>query len=84
MNTLLVSAAADTDTFTLDKYTVTPGVLGFLVIFAIGVALYLLMRSMTGKLKAVRGERTIEEPVDVASAPALAEDGAAEKAEKES
>ncbi|CAL9445551.1 hypothetical protein SUDANB121_02351 [Nocardiopsis dassonvillei] len=81
MNTLLVSTAASADTFTLDKYTVTPGVLGFLVIFAIGVALYLLMRSMTGKLKAVRGERTIDEPVDVAAAPALVEaDG--EKGEK--
>ena len=79
MNTLLVSAAANTDTFTLDKYTVTPGVLGFLVIFAVGVALYLLMRSMTGKLKTVRGERTIEEPVDVAAAPTLIEDDAAKR-----
>ncbi|WP_306369210.1 hypothetical protein [Nocardiopsis sp. CC223A] len=76
MNTLLVSAAANADTFTLDKNTVTPGVLGFLVVFAVGVALYLLMRSMTGKLKTVRGERTIEEPVDVAAAPALVEDDA--------
>ncbi|MFL1381141.1 MULTISPECIES: hypothetical protein [unclassified Nocardiopsis] len=74
MNHLLVSVAANANTFTLDKNTVTPGVLGFLVVFAVGVALYLLMRSMTGKLKAVRGERTIEEPVDVAAAPALIED----------
>ncbi|MFD6100427.1 hypothetical protein ACFVWN_08065 [Nocardiopsis flavescens] len=79
MNTLLVSAVVSADTFTLDKYTVTPGVLGFLVIFAVGVALYLLMRSMTGKLKTVRGERTIEEPVDVAAAPALIEEDGAKK-----
>ncbi|MDT0327939.1 hypothetical protein [Nocardiopsis lambiniae] len=73
MNTLLASAAANTTTFTLDKYTVTPGVLGFLVIFFIGVCLYLLMRSMTSRLNAVRGVRTIDEPVDVAAAPILIE-----------
>lgn len=53
MNSLLTSAAVLANDFSLDKNTVTPGVLGFLVIFAIGVVLYFLMRSLMGKLRAL-------------------------------
>ncbi|MCP3015990.1 hypothetical protein NGM33_21925 [Nocardiopsis dassonvillei] len=53
MNTLLTSATVLAGSFQLDKDTVTPGVLGFLVIFAIGVGLYFLMRSLLGKLRAL-------------------------------
>ncbi|MBB6120215.1 hypothetical protein [Nocardiopsis algeriensis] len=60
MNSVLASATVVAETFTLDRDTVTPGVLGFLVIFAIGVCLYLLMRSMTSKLDVVR--KDVNEP----------------------
>lgn len=53
MNTLLASTTVLADSFSLDKDTVTPGVMGFLAIFAIGVVLYFLMRNMTGKLRGV-------------------------------
>lgn len=53
MNTLLASTMVLADSFSLDKDTVTPGVMGFLAIFAIGVALFFLMRNMTGKLEGV-------------------------------
>ncbi|WP_200815744.1 hypothetical protein [Nocardiopsis sp. JB363] len=53
MNTLLASTMVLADSFSLDKDTVTPGVMGFLAIFAIGVVLYFLMRNMTGKLRGV-------------------------------
>ncbi|MFJ9557068.1 hypothetical protein ACIRPH_24935 [Nocardiopsis sp. NPDC101807] len=56
MNTLLTSAAVAANDFSLDKDTVTPGVMGFLVIFAIGVVLYFLMRSLMGKLRALPKE----------------------------
>ncbi|MEE2037873.1 hypothetical protein Q8791_11645 [Nocardiopsis sp. CT-R113] len=56
MNTLLTSSAVLATDVSLDKDTVTPGVMGFLVIFAIGVVLYFLMRSLTGKLRALPGE----------------------------
>ncbi len=35
---------------------VTPGVLGFLVVAFVGFVLYLLMKSMLGKLSTVRGQ----------------------------
>jgi hypothetical protein len=53
MNTLLTSATVLAGGLQLDRDTVTPGVLGFLVIFAIGVGLYFLMRSLMGKLRAL-------------------------------
>ncbi|MGW5879198.1 hypothetical protein ACWFMI_21890 [Nocardiopsis terrae] len=53
MNTLLTSATVLAGDFALDKDTVTPGVLGFLAVFAIGVCLYFLMRSLVGKLRGV-------------------------------
>ena len=53
MNTLLTSATVLADSFSLDKDTVTPGVMGFLAIFAIGVALFFLMRSMLGKMRGI-------------------------------
>ncbi|WP_150252735.1 hypothetical protein [Nocardiopsis deserti] len=53
MNTLLTSATVLASDFELDRDTVTPGVLGFLVIFVIGVGLYFLMRSLMGKLRAL-------------------------------
>ncbi|WP_148046371.1 hypothetical protein [Halostreptopolyspora alba] len=54
----------------INSELVTPGVLGFLVIAAIGSVLYLLMKSMIAKLHAVRGdepddgEATGTEPTD--------------------
>lgn len=60
MNTLLTSATVLADSFSLNKDTVTPGVLGFLAIFALGVALFFLMRNMTGKLSVVRTEAEAE------------------------
>ncbi len=53
MNTLLPSATVLASDFELNSDTVTPGVLGFLVVFAIGVGLYFLMRSLMGKLRAL-------------------------------
>lgn len=70
------------DTTELNTDLVTPGVLGFLIIFVIGLALYFLMRNMMGKLSRVRGEQ--EE--DLASrrkkkaGQAVPVDGAAERA----
>src|SRR5699024_9271266 len=50
MNTLPVSAMVLADLTELNTDLVTPGVLGFLVIFGIALVLYFLMRSMTSKL----------------------------------
>jgi len=52
-----MAATALADTTELDTDLVTPGVLGFLIIFGIALALYFLMRNMTGKLSQVRGEQ---------------------------
>lgn len=49
MQTVLMLAQPE-----VDKFTVTPGVLGFLVVAAIGAVLYFLMRSMKTKLAHVR------------------------------
>ncbi len=49
MNSLLPSVT--TLASDLDTDTVTPGVLGFLIIFVIGVGLFFLMRNFMGKIK---------------------------------
>jgi hypothetical protein len=64
MNTLLTSATVLADSFSLDKDTVTPGVMGFLAIFAIGVCLYFLMRSMMGKLSGVSARAEEQEAAE--------------------
>lgn len=53
MNTLLASATVLAGEVELDRDTVTPGVLGFLMILVIGIGLYFLMRSLMGKLRAL-------------------------------
>ncbi|NYJ34237.1 hypothetical protein [Nocardiopsis aegyptia] len=60
MHTLLTSAVVLADSVDLDTNTVTPGVLGFLMVAAIGAALYFLMRSMSGKLGTLRGAEEAE------------------------
>ncbi|MFI6576983.1 hypothetical protein ACIBFB_14380 [Nocardiopsis sp. NPDC050513] len=74
MNTLLISAPVLADQIELDRNLVTPGVLGFLTVFAIGVALYFLMRNMTGKLRGLSAEAA--EAGDGATAAAATGDGA--------
>lgn len=64
MNTLLASATVLADDFALDKDTVTPGVMGFLAVFAIGVCLYFLMRSLVGKLRGVSSRAEEQEAVE--------------------
>ena len=66
MNTLLTSATVLAGDFALDKDTVTPGVLGFLAIFAIGVCLYFLMRSLVGKLRGVSARAEEQEAAEAA------------------
>lgn len=51
MANLLSSATVLAGELEVDTDTVTPGVLGFLTIFAIAIGLYLLMRSLLGKLR---------------------------------
>ncbi|USY21258.1 hypothetical protein NE857_06435 [Nocardiopsis exhalans] len=68
MNTLLTSATVLADGFSLDKDTVTPGVMGFLAIFAIGVCLYFLMRNMLGKLRGVSARADEQESDEQESA----------------
>lgn len=64
MNTLLASATVLADDFALDKDTVTPGVMGFLAVFAIGVCLYFLMRSLVGKLRGVSARAEEQEAAE--------------------
>ncbi len=66
MNTLLASTTVLAQDFALDKDTVTPGVLGFLAVFAIGVCLYFLMRSLVGKLRGVSARAETEEAEETA------------------
>ncbi|WP_241474854.1 hypothetical protein [Nocardiopsis xinjiangensis] len=77
-----MAATALADTTELDTDLVTPGVLGFLVIFVIALVLYFLMRNMTGKLTRVRGEQ--EEDLafrrEKKAGRAVPVDGAAERA----
>ncbi|WP_236700362.1 hypothetical protein [Allosalinactinospora lopnorensis] len=56
MNAALI--LADTQ---INTDTVTPGVLGFIVVAAIGLVLYFLMKSMLGKLREVKGREFGEE-----------------------
>ncbi len=74
MNTLLTSATVLASDFELDRDTVTPGVLGFLVIFVIGVGLYFLMRSLLGKLRALPKDD------DFGAGTAASDDGSADAA----
>ena len=60
MNTLPVSAMVSADLTELNTDLVTPGVLGFLVIFAIALVLYFLMRSMASKLAPLAEQREAE------------------------
>src|SRR5699024_7440764 len=60
MNTLPVSATVLADLTELNTDLVTPGVLGFLVIFGIALVLYFLMRSMTSKLTPLAEKRKAE------------------------
>jgi flagellar biosynthesis/type III secretory pathway M-ring protein FliF/YscJ len=60
MNTLPVSAMVLADLTELNTNLVTPGVLGFLVIFGIALVLYFLMRSMTSKLTPLAEQREAE------------------------
>jgi hypothetical protein len=46
----------------VDEARVTPGVLGFLVIFALGMATWLLLRSMTRQLKRIDFEDPGQDP----------------------
>ncbi|MFD6949354.1 hypothetical protein A6A08_12620 [Nocardiopsis sp. TSRI0078] len=82
MNTLLTSATVLASDFELDSDTVTPGVLGFLVVFAIGVGLYFLMRSLMGKLRALPKDDDFSAgagaPADGASAAQASEDASSE------
>ncbi|GAB3745244.1 hypothetical protein GCM10027590_62980 [Nocardiopsis nanhaiensis] len=84
MNTLLVSSAVIASDFDLDSDTVTPGVLGFLAIFAIGVALYFLMRSLLVKLRGVSARAEEQEAAEEAEAQVGGADTAedAESSEK--
>lgn len=70
MNTLLTSATVLANDFALDKDTVTPGVMGFLAIFAIGVCLYFLMRSLVGKLRGVSARADEQEAAEANEAAA--------------
>lgn len=86
-----MAATALADTTELNTDLVTPGVLGFLVIFVIALALYFLMRNMTGKLSRVRGEQEEDlasrreqkagQAVPVDGAAEAAADGSAEASE---
>ncbi|HKB30667.1 MAG TPA: hypothetical protein VKD26_07500 [Streptosporangiaceae bacterium] len=53
----VISHAAAASPVPANSNDITPGVLGFLVIAALGVALYLLMRSMNKHLRRVRAVR---------------------------
>ena len=46
-----------------DESKITPGLTGFLVFVALGVALWFLVRSMNRHLRRVRFEEHVEEPV---------------------
>jgi hypothetical protein len=62
----------------IDPSTVTPGVAGFLTVFVLAVATWLLIRSMTGHLRKVRYRAEQEE---AEAAEAQAAEQAAAKAE---
>ena len=55
-------AAATPPPTTVDPTTVTPGVVGFLVIFAVVLACIPLFRSMVGKLRGLERRAQGDEP----------------------
>ncbi|AXK33827.1 hypothetical protein DVA86_15335 [Streptomyces armeniacus] len=57
----------------LDENKVTPGVLGFLVFAVIGLAVWMLMKSMTKHMKRVDFEEAPEEPRKASGRPAAAD-----------
>ena len=57
--TLLLAAAEE-----LDETKVSPGLLGFLVFAALGVAVWLLLRSMNRQISRVNFEERPERPED--------------------
>lgn len=67
----------------LDENKVTPGVLGFVVFAVIGLAVWMLMKSMTKQMKKVDFEEAPEEPPAGAPARAATESGAAESGANE-
>ncbi|MBE3000223.1 hypothetical protein IDM40_16160 [Nocardiopsis sp. HNM0947] len=84
MQSLPTSATVLADTIELNTDLVTPGVLGFLVIFAIALGLYFLMRSMTGKLTHVRdSDELLTARRDDKAGQAVPVDGAAQRASAE-
>ena len=55
-----------------DPNSVTPGLLGFLVVFVLAIALWLLFRNLTGKLRRMRfreDQRLAQEAVENATSP---------------
>ncbi|WP_150245426.1 hypothetical protein [Nocardiopsis quinghaiensis] len=83
MNTLLPSAAVLASDLELDSDTVTPGVLGFLVVFAIGVGLYFLMRSLMGKLRALPKDDDFTAGADASARGSSAAEASSEDASAE-
>jgi hypothetical protein len=55
-------AGVGSATLALDESKVTPGIVGFLVVFALGIATWLLIRSMTTQLKKVDFEEKDTKP----------------------
>ena len=49
-------------TLALDENKVTPGIVGFLVVFALGLATWLLIRSMSTQIRKVDFEEKDAEP----------------------
>ncbi|WP_159941798.1 MULTISPECIES: hypothetical protein [unclassified Nocardiopsis] len=75
MNTLLTPATVLASDFELDSNSVTPGVLGFLVVFAIGVGLYFLMRNLTRRLRALPKDEEFAARVEAAGGERAEEPG---------
>lgn len=86
MNAALAVSTALATQDAYDPDDVTPGLLGFLIVFAIGVALWFLLKSMNGRLKRIdvdaherdRGGPTRPDPADEdAGQPGAGQPGAA-------
>ncbi|WP_240649377.1 hypothetical protein [Streptomyces sp. Z26] len=65
----------------LDENKVTPGVLGFIVFAVIGLAVWMLMKSMTKEMKKIDFEETPEEPRGGSNGDAAAGDSGRDAAE---
>ncbi|MGW7352595.1 hypothetical protein [Streptomyces sp. NPDC054784] len=63
----------------LDENKVTPGVLGFIVFAVIGLAVWMLMKSMTKEMKKIDFEEAPEEPRGGGSGGDTAADADAER-----